>query len=130
MVNLKEKYQNEIAAIKADAQANLDEATAIEKERADVMQNASDEVAQLQQKAKSSHRSFFKMAFRILKLAFSKKPTVVDVTLVTAPCGSYTDAISKLPKAENELYDAKCMLEQAESVLIDAQEEFDIIANL
>lgn len=130
MINISEKYKNEIEAMKADAEENLREATATEADRTSVMQQAREKVEKLQLTANSSHRDFWHALWQLLKLAFTKAPTPEAVALVAQPCNTYMTAAKALPQAETELYDAKSDLCKAQEVLMDAEDTLQTISFL
>lgn len=127
MINISEKYKNEIKAMKADAEANLNEAAQTEADRTHVMQQSREKVEKLQITATSSHKEFWKALRQLFKLIFTKAPTPEAVALVTQPCNTYMTAAKALPQAETELYDAKSDLCKAQEVLLDAEDTLQTI---
>ena len=127
MINIAEKYKEQIEAMKADAEENLREATATEADRTSEMQLCREKVEKLQITATSSHKDFWTALWKLLKLAFKKAPTPEAVAMVTQPCNTYITAAKALPQAETELYDAKSDLCKAQEALIDAEDALQTI---
>lgn len=130
MVNLTVKYEKEIAAMKADAEANVAEATEMEEIRTNEMRECIAMVERLRNKADTSHKAFFKVVRRLLKLAFTKNPSPEEVSFITQPCNTYMDAAQQLPAAESNLLEAKLDLNTAQENLIEAENTLDIISSL
>lgn len=121
MTNIREKYSATIAAIREDVQANIEEAKQLEKERTNEMQKRSSVVEDLRSTANVAHRSFFKVVFSILRLAFKKAPSPEEVSRITQPCDTYMTAAAQLPEAEKALFDAKISLSEAMEMRSDAE---------
>lgn len=130
MTNLSVKYEKEIAAIKADAQANLEEAQAIEEALSYDRDDCLSVVQRLRTKVKTSHRAFFRVAFTLIKMAFSRKPSVSDVSIATQPCTEYNEAMADLPEAEATFEKAQADLNQAQEDLTFAAYQLDTFLSI
>lgn len=130
MTNLALKYQNEIAAIKADAQANLEEARATEEALSYERDDCLSVVQKLRYKAASSHRAFFKVAFSLIKMAFSHNPSISDVNIATQPYNEYSEAMADLPEAEATFDKAQADLNRAQEDLTFAAYQLDTFLSI
>lgn len=130
MTNLSVHFKEELEAIKAAAQANVDEAKETLRVRNDEVRENAEIVADLQLTAKTSKRAFFSVIRSLLKMFFSKAPDPEEVKKATSPCNTYMVAAKQLPDAEAKLGIAKVDQCVAEEQLLDAEDELEHISFL
>lgn len=129
MIDLKEKYKDELTAMKADAEFNLTEAADNLANRRRHLDACASKLANLSEVATTSKRNFFSVIAQLLKLAFSRNPSPEKVSDVIEPCNTYTSASKKIPKAKEDLVDARNCYESAQGIVAEAEDEFNKISS-
>ena len=128
MTTLREKYGKTFEAIKADAVANVHEASENLQERMAETAECKEALAELKETAKTSKKGFFEVIKILGKLAVMRKPNPEEVRNAIAPCITYADAAGQVPTAEAELEEAKTAQAQASQELAVAEEELRSIS--
>lgn len=128
MTTLREKYGKTFEAIKADAAANVQEASENLKERAAESAECREALAELRETAKTSKKGFFEVIKILGKLAVMRNPDPVEVRNAISPCITYADAAGQVPTAEAELAEANRAEARAIENLGIAEEELRSIS--
>ena len=128
MVDLRRKYEKEIALLKADAQANEAEATKNLQERLEEVEACKEEVKNLKETAKMAHKAFLEVIRGLGRLAFIKDPNPEEVKKVTEPCTIYANAAGQKPIAEERLEEAKNELAVAQEEMYSASADLSSIS--
>ena len=128
MTTLREKYGKTFEAIKADAAANVHEASENLQERMAETAECKEALAELKETAKTSKKRFFEVIKSLGKLAAMRNPDPEVVRNVISPCLIYSEAAGQVPTAEAELEEAKTAQNQARQELGVAEEELQSIS--
>lgn len=128
MTTLREKYGKTFEAIKADAVANVHEASENLQERMAETAECKEALAELKETAKTSKKRFFEVIKSLGKLAAMRNPDPEVVRNVISPCLIYSEAAGQVPTAEAELEEAKTAQNQARQELGVAEEELQSIS--
>lgn len=128
MVDLREKYRQQIGEMVADAQANEEEAREAVKRSQTRVSNYETEVSELKQTARGAHQIFLDMARKLAKLAFAKEPSVEEVMQVMEPCEVFVEAENQRMVAQQRLEEAKDQLKTSYEQRLAAEDELRHIA--
>lgn len=113
MINIREKYRNLFADVKADAAKNMEEATAhLEQCRANETA-CSEQLRSLKNTADTAHSAFFDVIKALGKMAFARTPNPEDVAKSLEPCQTYIAAAAQIPAAKEDLENAEAALDTA-----------------
>lgn len=130
MVNLSKKYGELFKEAQQDARDNFEETSAVLQEREQELKQDREYLADLRQKQKSSHKSFWSVLKDLYKLAIVTKPAPEEVLKAIAPCMEYANSTQLIPQAVETVKETNLLCQEAKEIYDRSEKELQKITKL